>query len=91
MHSWWVKLLLGFALVTLVAVGMVALAANVVTARQFDRYLRWGGEIRAQRLAPFFAEYYARTGSWEGVNGLLDRLSWPGMRRQMGQQLPAVM
>jgi signal transduction histidine kinase len=91
MHSWWAKLLLGFALVTLVAVGMVALAANVVTARQFDRYLRWGGEIRAQRLAPFLAEYYARTGSWEGVNGVLDRLSWPGMRRQMGQQLPAVM
>jgi signal transduction histidine kinase len=90
-RSLWVKLLTGFALVTLVAVGMVAFAANVVTTRQFDRYLRWGGQIRAQRIAPLVAEYYTRGQSWQGVERLLEGLSESGMRRRGSQQAPSLM
>jgi len=69
------KLLIAFALVALLGVGTVALVANQVTARQFTLYLNTGGTMRAQRWAPVVAETYARTGSWEGVEGMLAEAS----------------
>jgi signal transduction histidine kinase len=63
----WVKLLLGFVLVAAVAVGVVAFLANRTTARQFEIYVSQGKQLRAERLAPEFATYFAQTGSWVGV------------------------
>jgi two-component system sensor histidine kinase BaeS len=63
----WVKLLAGYMLVALVAVGVVAVLANRATAQQFSIYISQGRLLRAERLVPEFAAYYARTGSWEGV------------------------
>jgi signal transduction histidine kinase len=63
----WVKLLLGFVLVAAVAVGVVALLVNRTTTRQFEIYVSQGKQLRAERLAPEFAAYYAQTGSWLGV------------------------
>lgn len=63
----WVKLLLGFMLVALVGVGVVAFLANRTTARQFEVYVSQGKELRLERLAPEFATYYAQAGSWDGV------------------------
>jgi len=91
MHRLWVKLLAGFGLVTLVAVAMVGFAANLVTTRQFDRYLQRGGEIRARRIAPLAAEYYALAGSWQGIEQVLNGLSEPGVMRRGLQQLPSLM
>ena len=64
----WVKLLLGFMLVASVAVGVVAFLANRTTTAQFEIYVSQGKELRAERLAPEFATYYAQNGSWDGVS-----------------------
>jgi len=90
MRSLWFRLLTGFVLVTLLAVGVVALAANVATTRMFDRYLQWTRQVRARRVAPLLTEYYARAGSWQGIDSLMDRLLESGVRRQSGQQLTAL-
>lgn len=65
--SLWVKMAAGFVLVALVAVGLVAVLANRITAHQFQVYVSQGRLARAARLAPQFADYYARQDSWAGV------------------------
>jgi two-component system OmpR family sensor kinase/two-component system sensor histidine kinase BaeS len=64
----WVKLLVAFMMVAAVAVGVVAVMANRITTRQFEIYVSQGKQARAERLAPEFAAYYARTGSWAGAD-----------------------
>jgi len=63
----WVKLLAGFMLVAIVAVGVVAVLVNRTTTRQFEIYVSQGKQARAEQLAPAFATYYAQTGGWTGV------------------------
>jgi len=63
----WIKLLAAFVIVAASAVGLVAVMANRITTRQFEIYVSQGKQARAERLAPEFAAYYARTGSWDGV------------------------
>jgi two-component system OmpR family sensor kinase/two-component system sensor histidine kinase BaeS len=67
MRSLWIKLLLGFMLVAIVAVAVVAILANRTTTRQFEIYVSQGRQARAQQLSPLFAAYYAQVGSWDGV------------------------
>jgi signal transduction histidine kinase len=86
----WVKLLLGFVLVAAVAVGLVAVLANRVTTHQFQLYVSQGRQLRAERLAPDFAAYYAQTGSWAGVAEWMADLQSPelsgrGLGRGRGQ------
>ena len=71
----WVKLLAAFMLVAFVAVGVVALLANQATTQQFYIYISQGRQMLAERLAPEFAAYYARTGSWDGVAEWMAALS----------------
>ncbi len=80
----WVKLLAGFALVAIVAVGVVALLANRATTREFELYVSQGQLLRAERLAPSFIAYYAQTGSWAGVDDWMASLepSQPSGRGQ---------
>ena len=91
-----VKLLIAFALVALLGVGTVALVANQVTSRQFTLYLNAGGTMRAQRWAPSVIDYYARTGSWAGVEEMLVEASsarpgGQGRGRGMGPGMTAGM
>jgi signal transduction histidine kinase len=84
----WVKLLVGFVLVAVVAVGVVAVLANRTTTRQFEIYVSQGRQMRAQQLAPEFAAYYARTGSWTGVTdwmASLDQLPLGGRGQGQGR------
>jgi signal transduction histidine kinase len=71
----WVKLLAGFGLVAFVAVGLVAVLANQATTRDFQLYVSQGKQMRAAQLVPEFAAYYARTGSWAGVDEWLTGLT----------------
>ena len=71
----WVKILAGFMLVALVAVGLVAILANRTTTRQFEIYISQGKLAQAEQLAPAFADYYAQTGSWMGVEAWIDDLA----------------
>jgi signal transduction histidine kinase len=68
LRSLWIKLLLGFVLVAVIAVGVVGFLANRTTTRQFEIYVSQGRQRRAEQLAPAFAAYYAQVGGWEGVS-----------------------
>jgi signal transduction histidine kinase len=63
----WVKLLGGFVLVAIMAVGMVAVLANRTTTHEFRLYISQGRQRRAEQLVSELAAYYARTGAWAGV------------------------
>jgi two-component system, OmpR family, sensor kinase len=69
------RLLLGFILVSVIAVGLVAVLANQVTAREFQLYVSRGRQGRAERLAPLFAQYYTQNSSWAGVETLVTSVS----------------
>ena len=69
------RILLSFVLVSVVAVGLVAVLANRATMRQFDVYVSRGRQMRAERLAPYFAAYYSEVGSWNGVESLVDTVN----------------
>jgi signal transduction histidine kinase len=71
LRSLWVKLLAGYLLVALVSIGLVAVLANRSTAHQFAVYVSQGKQLRAERLAPTVAAYYAQAGSWAGVGDWL--------------------
>jgi signal transduction histidine kinase len=86
LRSLWVKLALGFLLVAVVAVGLVAVLANRATTRQFELYVSQGKQRRAEQLAPEFAAYYRQTGSWSGVEAWMAGLVLePGGGQRRGQ------
>ena len=77
-----VKLIGAFALVILVgAVITYAVAARTV-ARQFTLFVSRSRQLRAESWAPLFADYYAQTGDWGGVETLLANL--PSATSPMG-------
>ncbi len=73
MNRLWVRLMLAFALVILVAVGVVALLAGLTIRQEFRRYLRYSGIWPSQALVDHLAEFYREHGSWNGVDRLLAR------------------
>ncbi len=75
MRSLWTKLIGAFGLVILVGTGMVVWLAGRATAGQFELYVTQTGRAWAERLAPTLAEYYAQTGSWDGVEHILQQSS----------------
>jgi signal transduction histidine kinase len=87
MRSLWLKLMGAFALVILVGTGLVVFLAGQATTGQFELYVSQAGQHWAARLAPLLVDYYARSGSWDGVDAVL-RYPWaagaasPGMARQ---------
>jgi two-component system OmpR family sensor kinase/two-component system sensor histidine kinase BaeS len=85
-----VKLALGFLLVAVSAVGLVAVMANRATTRQFEVYVSQGKQRRAEQLAPEFAAYYQRMGSWSGVEAWMAGIqSAQGGGQRRGQGGPA--
>ncbi|MCF7890185.1 HAMP domain-containing protein [Candidatus Bipolaricaulota bacterium] len=69
------KLLVGFILIVAVAIGTVAFVANRTATREFDRYITQDQALKYQRLSLMLSSYYEQTGSWEGVQKLIDRIS----------------
>jgi signal transduction histidine kinase len=83
------KFLLAFALVALLGVGVVSLVANRVTTREFTLYAGQGRVGRAQVLVSDVAAYYEKTGSWRGVEDLLENAlldHGPGQGRGQGSR-----
>ncbi len=68
------RLLLAFLAVAAVAVGTVAFVANQTTSEGFRTYVEMGSSMYARRLAQTLADYYARSGSWQSVEGVLANL-----------------
>nr|HID13113.1 HAMP domain-containing protein [Anaerolineae bacterium] len=84
-NSLWLKLMGAFLAVILSGVVVMFVLVNIATATQFRRFVLSGDVIQAQELAALLGDYYARQGSWSGVETLLERgtPAWP-MRRMMG-------
>jgi two-component system OmpR family sensor kinase/two-component system sensor histidine kinase BaeS len=84
----WVQLAIAFMLVILVTV----LAATLLAQVQVTTHVRtYAQQERQFRMATTLADYYAHTGSWEGVASVLQPTSGggrgmggPGYGRQMG-------
>ena len=88
-NSLWLKLMGAFLAVILTGAVITFVLVNLATATQFRRFVLSGDVIQAQELAALLGDYYARQGSWAGVETLLERgtPAWPGdwpMRRMMG-------
>ncbi|MDP2936005.1 MAG: ATP-binding protein [Dehalococcoidia bacterium] len=76
MRSIHLKLTLSFLLVIVVAVGLVAVTANLGAQGQFATYLERGPTIvRLDRAVALLTSYYLRSGRWEGVQGVLEYLA----------------
>ncbi len=89
MRSLSVKLIGAFALVIVVGTAITYLVAERAVTSQFRLYVSRRGQLRAEYWAPFFADYYAQTGGWDGVEALLTDLSSaatpPGMMGGRGR------
>ncbi len=70
-RSLWIKLMGAFALVIVVGTGMVVFLVSRATTGQFELYVTQSGRQWAAWLAPALAGYYARSGSWSGVETVL--------------------
>jgi two-component system OmpR family sensor kinase len=71
MKRLWVRLVLAFALVVLVAVGAIALLAGLTASQEFNRYLTYGDAWPTQEMVDRLADYYQTNGSWQGVETIL--------------------
>ncbi len=70
-NSLWIKLMGAFVLIILVSTGMIVFLIGRTTASQFELYTTQTGQQRAAQLAPVAADYYARTGNWNGIDTVL--------------------
>lgn len=68
------KLLVGIIIVVALSIGALGWVANRTTRREFDRYISQDQALRYQRLALTLTAYYEETGSWEGVQNLIDKI-----------------
>ena len=66
-------------LVVIVSVGVMSYFVNWSTTREFEQYVSSGNRMMEQRVASGLAQYYDQTGSWTGVQLVLD--SFIMMRR----------
>ncbi|MEZ4666471.1 MAG: ATP-binding protein [Anaerolineae bacterium] len=71
MRSLWTKLMGAFVLVILLGTGMVVFLMSQTTTNQFELYITQTGQQLALQLAPVAANYYTRSGSWNGVDAIL--------------------
>jgi two-component system OmpR family sensor kinase/two-component system sensor histidine kinase BaeS len=83
MRSLSVKLIGAFAVVILLGAAITYVVAGQTLSSQYRLYVNQRGQLRAASWAPLFADYYARTGGWVGVETLLNELpigvAAPGM------------
>lgn len=78
------KFMLAFGVLVLLALGMVGLLARRAAVAELGAYSTGGAQLRAERLAPALAAYYARVGSWDGLQDALMTLT-PTMGAGMGR------
>ncbi len=70
-RSLWLKLMGAFALIITAGVAVTFMVVYVATATKFERFTRASDLLEAQNLADALTAYYARQGSWDGVDRLL--------------------
>ena len=83
MRSLWLKLMGAFLLVVLIGGGIDTYLVSRSTQTQFSQYVNQNGRAFAQQIAPTLARHYARQGSWQGVENLLNN-PWGSMMMNDG-------
>ncbi len=68
------KLLIGIILIIALTVAIIVIVASRATTREFDKYISQDKALKYQRLSLLLSSYYEETGSWEGVQSLIDRI-----------------
>ena len=84
MSSLAVKLMGAFVAVVLVGVAVVTILANRATTAEFEHFMFQGQMVAAQDMVSSLVDYYARNGSWAGVEQLLSGNSAGNMGSMMG-------
>ncbi len=84
MNRLWVHLTMAFALVTVIAILIVAVLANWQTSNQFRRYFALN-QIYTSDLPRQLAVYYTEYGSWQGVEAIFQSTHIPGQGPGQGQ------
>ncbi|MDT8898874.1 MAG: sensor histidine kinase [Thermanaerothrix sp.] len=80
----YLKLVAAFLGVLLLVAILTVVLTRRATRLAFGTYTERSAQAWAQRLAPVLADYYQRTGSWEGIDMFLHMAEmWP--RGRMGQ------
>ena len=87
------RLTLSFLGIIVVTAGLAVVLARRITADHFIYMVCRAGQAHAHDLSPTFADHYAQSGGWNGVEALIDsqvnadwrlrRYSWPGGSRPM--------
>ncbi len=85
MNKLWVRLTLAFGLVVATAVVIAAVSANLYLSVQFRRFVQHDRLLNSA-LTDTLVDYYARNGSWNGVEAILSRQQPGGMGRGRGMQ-----
>ena len=81
------KLMLALVLTVLAAVGSVMIVVDLSAKQHFESYLSVGARPWLAGLVPVLVEHYAETGSWDGVEGVLqDARSGPSSSPGRGFQ-----
>jgi signal transduction histidine kinase len=75
LHSLRLRLLGGFLLVAIVAIGVVAMLASQVASGQFRGYVERRFEQGRSRYEVMLSRYYSDNESWEGVQSLLEQMA----------------
>lgn len=83
MRSLWLKLMGAFLLVVLIGGAIDTYLVSRSTQTQFSQYVNQNGRVFARQLAPTLAQYYARQGSWQGMENLLNN-PWGAMMMNEG-------
>ncbi len=68
------KLTLALLLVVAVSVGLTAYLTNLGTTSEFSQYVSQGRLSYVEQVQETLSDYYADTGSWQGVQGLFGDL-----------------
>ena len=77
LNKLWVQLTLAFSLVTIAGLVIAAFLANYQVSAQFRRFVVHDQMSNPVLLAPL-VDYYVQTGSWQGVEHVLDEFRGPG-------------
>jgi signal transduction histidine kinase len=84
MNRLWVRLMLAFALTTLVSVGTVAVLADWQASNAFRQYVGQQQALAQAGLADDLAAYYQRTGGWAGIATVMAAYAGPGAGNGQG-------
>jgi two-component system sensor histidine kinase BaeS len=86
------KLMGAFMLVVIISSLVISILLVNSTRNAFARYSSRSGQLLATRLAERLSDYFAATGSWEGVGNFLSLEAWsgnsPGQGGMMGRMMP---